>query len=86
MIKKYALFYHSEKSFEKLNWYDMDILDFSSVAGEVNNFTHIVVISAMSIGGVCWMNNELYNHQIFLHIGLYVYYLLQNLCTQHVPE
>ena len=68
----------------KLVWYGYS--QFLSMAGKVENVAHDIIFSIISINVICWMNNEVWNHQIVLHIGLYLHYLLQKLGAQHVPE
>ena len=64
----------------------MAIIDFSIITGEVENVAYVIAIFIMSIYGMCQMNNEVWNQQIFFHIGIYAPYLQQKLGTQHVPE
>ena len=64
----------------------MDILNLLIIAGKFYNIAHVIIIFIMLIDGMCWMNNEVRNHQIFFYKRLYVHYLLQILGTQYLPK
>ena len=64
----------------------MDILNLLIIAGKFYNISHVIIIFIMLIDGMCWMNNEVRNHQIFFCKRLYVHYLLQILGTQYLPK
>ena len=47
----------------------MDLLDFSTISGEVKNFTHVVVISILSVDGMFQlMGYMIFNDSTYLRI------------------